>query len=82
MTAGNQVNISTGLVNTTLGGTVYSDNQLDIYQVEKVLLPLDIFNPKPKRKAPAPAPTLSTPKTKDNDDESQSDATKVNESSP
>ncbi|KAF3975360.1 hypothetical protein ACB098_08G077900 [Castanea mollissima] len=82
MTAGNQVNISTGLVNTTLGGTVYSDNQLDIYQVEKVLLPLDIFNPKPKKhKAPAPAPTLlSTPK--DNDDESQSDSTKVNESSP
>jgi hypothetical protein len=25
-TAGNQVNISTGLVNTTLGGTVYSDD--------------------------------------------------------
>ena len=82
ITAGNQVNISTGLVNTTLGGTVYSDNQLDIYQVEKVLLPLNIFNPKPKHKAPASAPTLSTPKTKDNNDESQSDATKVNESSP
>ncbi|XP_050287197.1 fasciclin-like arabinogalactan protein 12 [Quercus robur] len=82
MTAGNQVNISTGLVNTTLGGTVYSDNQLDIYQVEKVLLPPDIFNPKPKHKAPASAPTLSTPKSKDNGDEdSQSLPTEVDESS-
>ena len=82
ITAGNQVNISTGLVNTTLGGTVYSDNQLDIYQVEKVLLPLDIFNPKPKHKAPASAPTLSTPKTKDNGDEdSQSVPIEVDESS-
>ncbi|KAM3740167.1 hypothetical protein ACB098_08G078000 [Castanea mollissima] len=81
ITAGNQVNISTGLVNTTLGGTVYSDNQLDIYQVEKVLLPLDIFNPKPKHKAPASAPTSSTPKTKDNDDgDSQSVPTEVDES--
>ncbi|KAM4083719.1 hypothetical protein ACB094_08G077300 [Castanea mollissima] len=81
ITAGNQVNISTGLVNTTLGGTVYSDNQLDIYQVEKVLLPLDIFNPKPKHKAPASAPTSSTPKTKDNDDgDSQSVLTEVDES--
>ncbi|XP_059431056.1 fasciclin-like arabinogalactan protein 12 [Corylus avellana] len=66
-TAGNQVNISTGLVNTTLGGTVYSDNQLVIYQVSKVLLPLDIFNPKPKPKkvaaAAAPTPTASKPKT-------------------
>ncbi|KAF5447163.1 hypothetical protein F2P56_032733 [Juglans regia] len=57
-TAGNQVNISTGLVNTTLGGTIYLDNQLAIYQVDKVLLPLDIFSPKPKVAA---APTLSKP---------------------
>ncbi|XP_040991170.1 fasciclin-like arabinogalactan protein 12 [Juglans microcarpa x Juglans regia] len=57
-TAGNQVNISTGLVNTTLGGTIYLDNQLAIYQVDNVLLPLDIFVPKPKVAA-APAPTLS-----------------------
>ncbi|KAK9999030.1 hypothetical protein SO802_018633 [Lithocarpus litseifolius] len=82
ITAGNQVNISTGLVNTTLGGTVYSDNQLDIYQVEKVLLPLDIFNSKPRHKAPALAPTLSTPKTEDNGDEdSQSVPIEVDESS-
>jgi uncharacterized surface protein with fasciclin (FAS1) repeats len=61
-TAGNQVNISTGLVNTTLGDTVYSDDKLAIYQVSKVLLPLDIFNPKPKKVVTAPAPTSSKPK--------------------
>ncbi|KAG5221738.1 fasciclin arabinogalactan protein [Salix suchowensis] len=35
--------------------TVYMDTNLAIYQVDKVLLPLDIFTPKP---APAPAPEL------------------------
>ena len=81
ITAGNQVNISTGLVNTTLGGTVYSDNQLEIYQVEKVLLPVDIFDPKAKAKAksPAEAPTLSKPTNK-NDADTPSVATKVDES--
>ncbi|KAG6681820.1 hypothetical protein I3842_13G108600, partial [Carya illinoinensis] len=58
-TAGNQVNISTGLVNTTMGGTIYLDNQLAIYRVDSVLLPLDIFSPKPK-KAAAPKPAFSS----------------------
>ena len=86
ITAGNQVNISTILVNTTLGGTVYSDNQLEIYQVDQVLLPVDIFSPKPKHKAPASAPTLSKPKGTDNDDDADADtdtpsvAAKVNAS--
>ncbi|KAF5447157.1 hypothetical protein F2P56_032727 [Juglans regia] len=57
-TAGNQVNISTGLVNTTMGGTIYMDNHLAIYRVDSVLLPLDIFSPKPK-KAAAPKPALT-----------------------
>ncbi|KAB1226446.1 Fasciclin-like arabinogalactan protein 12 [Morella rubra] len=72
-TAGNQVNISTGLVNTTMGGTVYSDSQLAIYKVDKVLLPMDIFVP--KAKVAAPTPTPSKPKAKKNaadDDQSQS----------
>lgn len=59
-TSGNQVNITTGLVNTSISGTVYSDNQLAIYQVEKVLQPLGIFAPRP----PAPAPAPATPKEK------------------
>jgi uncharacterized surface protein with fasciclin (FAS1) repeats len=79
-TAGNQVNISTGLVNTTLGGTVYSDDQLTIYQVTKVLLPLDIFSPKAKKVAAAPTPTLSKPKTtKEDAPVSPSGAAKVDE---
>jgi uncharacterized surface protein with fasciclin (FAS1) repeats len=79
-TAGNQVNISTGLVNTTLGGTVYSDDQLIIYQVTKVLLPLDIFSPKAKKVAAAPTPTLSKPKTtKEDAPVSPSGAAKVDE---
>ena len=75
-TAGNQVNISTGLVNTTLGGTVYSDDQLAIYQVSKVLLPLNIFSPKPKVAA---APLSSKPETDADAAESPSGASKVDE---
>ncbi|PON80401.1 FAS1 domain containing protein [Trema orientale] len=58
---GSWVNISTGIVNTTITGTVYEDNQLAIYKVDKVLLPLGIFAQKPRKPAaPAPAPTPST----------------------
>ncbi|KAK8950899.1 Fasciclin-like arabinogalactan protein 11 [Platanthera zijinensis] len=68
-TAGTQVNISTGLVNTTVTGTVYSDSQLAVYQVDKVLLPLGIFRPtvpappaKAEKNASAPSegPSLTT----------------------
>ncbi|KAG8655277.1 hypothetical protein MANES_04G022900v8 [Manihot esculenta] len=59
-TTGNAVNISTGLTNTSVSGTVYTDGQLAIYQVDKVLLPIDIFTPKP----PPPAPAPEIPKKK------------------
>lgn len=49
------MNLTTGVVNTTVGGSVYSDHQLAIYQVDKVLLPRDFFVPKPPPPAPAPA---------------------------
>ncbi|KAG6629352.1 fasciclin-like arabinogalactan protein 11 [Carya illinoinensis] len=39
-----EVHLSTGVVNATLGTTLYSDNNLAVYQVDKVLLPLDIFS--------------------------------------
>ncbi|KAH8480010.1 hypothetical protein H0E87_030285 [Populus deltoides] len=48
----NSVNITTGLTNTSLSGTVYTDNQLAIYKIEKDLLPKDIF----ASNAPASAP--------------------------
>ncbi|CAL5352823.1 hypothetical protein CsSME_00040762 [Camellia sinensis var. sinensis] len=59
--SGSQVNISTGIVNTTVDNTIYTDNQLAVYQVDKVLLPLSIFGPHPPAPAPAPA---TTPKKK------------------
>jgi uncharacterized surface protein with fasciclin (FAS1) repeats len=53
----NSVNITTGLTNTSLSGTVYTDNQLAIYKIEKVLLPKYIF----ASNAPAPAPVAAAP---------------------
>ncbi|MED6216452.1 hypothetical protein PIB30_007797 [Stylosanthes scabra] len=53
---GSQVNMATGAVNATVTGTVYSDNKLAIYQVDKVLVPLDLVLP---AKSPAPAPGLA-----------------------
>ncbi|CAI9778994.1 unnamed protein product [Fraxinus pennsylvanica] len=49
---GNQVNITTDMVNATVANTVYTDNLLAVYQVDKVLLPHGLFVPPP----PAPAP--------------------------
>ncbi|KAL9382736.1 hypothetical protein Peur_025771 [Populus x canadensis] len=55
----NSVNIITGLTNTSLSGTVYTDNQLAIYKIEKVLLRKDIFAS--NAPAPAPAPVAPAP---------------------
>ncbi|CAJ1979322.1 unnamed protein product [Sphenostylis stenocarpa] len=67
---GNNVNISTGVVNATVTGVVYSDKVLAIYHVDKVLLPLDFFKPKPT--SPAPSPAIA-PKA-DNDNSSADDS--------
>jgi len=72
---GNSVNISTGVVNATILGVVYSDNKLGIYHVDKVLLPLDFFA---TNKAPALAPTTlaKAPKAaKENSSEDDQDET-------
>ncbi|XP_027909824.1 fasciclin-like arabinogalactan protein 11 [Vigna unguiculata] len=72
---GNSVNISTGVVNATVLGVVYSDNKLGIYHVDKVLLPLDFFA---TNKAPALAPTTlaKAPKAaKENSSEDDQDET-------
>nr|CAD1839836.1 unnamed protein product [Ananas comosus var. bracteatus] len=58
---GNQVNISTGLVNTTVDNTVYTDGQLAVYQVDQVLLPLGVFRPSVP---PAPSPSEQQKKKK------------------
>ncbi|KAM0999736.1 hypothetical protein ACFX15_006215 [Malus domestica] len=63
-TSGNAVNISTGLVNTSISGTVYSDGQLAIYQVNSVLQPYGIFAPKTPPPSPAPSPAEEKHKKK------------------
>lgn len=55
-TSGNQVNITTGLVNASVANTVYTGSNLAVYQVDKVLLPMALFGPQPPAQAPAPAP--------------------------
>ena len=72
--SGNQVNMTTGIVNTTISGTVYSDNQLAVYQVDKVLLPRDFFVAKSPPPAPAPEKTrTSKKKSADSPDEAPAD---------
>lgn len=76
----NSVNISTGITNASLSGTVYTDGQLAIYQVNKVLLPWNLFGAKP----PAPAPSPVKPGKQDSaaatvdGDSSDDDDHKVN----
>lgn len=55
------VNISTGVVNTTLNGVIYTDNHLNMYKVGKVLLPQDFFA---VAKTPVPAPAPKKAKAK------------------
>ncbi|XP_044480691.1 fasciclin-like arabinogalactan protein 12 [Mangifera indica] len=74
----NSVNISTGLTNTSVSAIVYSDGQLAIYQVDKVLLPWEIFGAKPPATALAPAPEKpkkeKPPAVAFSPDDSQTDA--------
>ncbi|XP_010558264.1 PREDICTED: fasciclin-like arabinogalactan protein 11 [Tarenaya hassleriana] len=61
--SGNQVNITTGVVQATVANTIYSDKQLSVYQVDQVLLPLALFG-SPDSPAPAPAPEKGGPVSK------------------
>lgn len=44
------MNVSTGVVDTNVENTIYSDGSLAVYEVDKVLLPMKMFGP------PAPVP--------------------------
>ena len=50
--------MTTGLVNTTVDSTVYSDGQLAVYEIPQVLLSQGIL----RTQAPAPAPLPPKPK--------------------
>ncbi|XP_027345902.1 fasciclin-like arabinogalactan protein 12 [Abrus precatorius] len=80
---GGSVNISTGEVNTTINGIIYTDKHLAIYKVGKVLLPMDFFAvAKAPAKAPSLAPEPSSDAAKapkpDKDASSSSDSSHVN----
>ncbi|XP_061349020.1 fasciclin-like arabinogalactan protein 12 [Gastrolobium bilobum] len=75
---GSQVRMTTGAVNATVTGTVYADNKLAIFRVDKVLLPLDVVLPKPKAPAPAPAKGGS-PKSDSSADKSGDDNKNTND---
>ena len=66
---GNSVNISTGVVDATITGIVYTDKTLAIYHVDKVLIPLDFSKPKPI----APAPALANAPKADKENSSAED---------
>ncbi|GAU38509.1 hypothetical protein TSUD_396260 [Trifolium subterraneum] len=62
---GGSVNISTGEVNTTIDGIIYTDKHLAIYKVGKVLLPMEFFSVAKapgKARSLAPEPSALTPK--------------------
>nr|ABI95403.1 fasciclin-like protein FLA13 [Triticum aestivum] len=54
-TSNSAVNVSTGIVHTTVGTALRATRPLAVYSVDKVLLPMDLFGPKPPASAP-PAP--------------------------
>ncbi|OIT25533.1 PREDICTED: fasciclin-like arabinogalactan protein 12 [Nicotiana attenuata] len=62
-TSGNQVNVSTGVDDATVSNTIYTDGQLAVYQVDKVLQPMSIFAASAPAMAPAPATLKSKRKS-------------------
>ena len=74
---GNSVNISTGSVNATLTGIVYSDKTLAIYHVDKVLIPLDFSKPKALAPAPSTAKAPKADKDSSSEDGDQGETTKA-----
>lgn len=59
---GNQVNVSTGVVQTAINNALRQQFPLAVYQVDKVLLPLELFGAKSPTQAPSPKSSKTTPK--------------------
>ncbi|KAE9586266.1 hypothetical protein Lal_00000960 [Lupinus albus] len=58
---GNQVNVSTGVVETALNNAVREQFPLAVYEVDKVLLPLELFGAKSPKSAPSPKSSKTSP---------------------
>lgn len=58
---GNQVNVSTGVVTTPINNALRQQFPLAIYQVDKVLLPSELFGEKAPSSAPSPKSSKTTP---------------------
>ncbi|KAJ9686243.1 hypothetical protein PVL29_015242 [Vitis rotundifolia] len=59
---GNQVNVSTGIIETQINNVLRGESPLAVYQVDKVLLPLELFGAKPPALPPPPAKAPSSAK--------------------
>ncbi|KAI4340408.1 hypothetical protein MLD38_025247 [Melastoma candidum] len=55
---GNDLRLSTGIDEATIGDSLYSANQMAVYEVDRVLLPLSVF---PPTAAPAPEKAKDKP---------------------
>ncbi|KAL4591506.1 hypothetical protein LXL04_004474 [Taraxacum kok-saghyz] len=71
--SGSQVNVTTGVMDTTVSNTLYTDGSLAVYQVDKVLLPMGMFGP--QSPAPAPAPGKKKKSGADDDTPATDDST-------
>ncbi|KAK7324700.1 hypothetical protein VNO77_28468 [Canavalia gladiata] len=58
---GNQVNVSTGVVETPINNALRQQFPLAVYQVDKVLLPTELFGVKSPSAAPSPKSSKTTP---------------------
>ncbi|TKY48904.1 Fasciclin arabinogalactan protein 6 [Spatholobus suberectus] len=58
---GQQVNVSTGVVETPINNALRQKFPLAVYQVDKVLLPLELFGAKSPSSAPSPKSSKTNP---------------------
>ncbi|EEF44358.1 fasciclin-like arabinogalactan protein 6 [Ricinus communis] len=63
----NQVNVSTGIVETQINNAIRQQFPLALYQVDKVLLPEELFGVKPPTASPAPPAKTSSGGSSKND---------------
>ncbi|CAK8536365.1 unnamed protein product [Lathyrus sativus] len=60
---GNQVNVSSGVVSEPINNSLRQKFPLAVYQLDKVLLPTELFGPKPPASSPAPKSSKTPSKT-------------------